>query len=50
MATAGERNKMIKHLEKKGYDPTLIEALAQFTVEISRYQNYRRVFKNLVES
>jgi len=42
MATAGERNKVIKILDKKGYDPTLIEDPAPFTVEISRYKEVRR--------
>jgi hypothetical protein len=31
MATAGERNKIMKLLDKKGYDPTLIEDSAPFT-------------------
>jgi hypothetical protein len=31
MATAGERNKIMKLLNKKGYDPTLIEDSAPFT-------------------
>lgn len=50
MATAGERNKVMKILDKKGYDPTLIEDPAPFTVEISRYQKYGELLKNSVES
>ncbi|MCX9012803.1 MAG: hypothetical protein OIN66_17005 [Candidatus Methanoperedens sp.] len=50
MATAGERNKVMKILEKRGYDPTLIEDPAPFTVEISRYQKYGELLKNSVES
>jgi hypothetical protein len=50
MATAGERNKVMKLLDKKGYDPTLIEDPAPFTVEISRYQKYGELLKNSVES
>ncbi len=38
MPTAGERNKVMKLLEKKGYDPVLIEDPAPFTVEISKNQ------------
>jgi hypothetical protein len=34
----------------KGYDPTLIEDPAPFTVEISRYQKYGELLKNSVES
>jgi hypothetical protein len=50
MATAGERNKVMKLLDRKGYAPTLIEDPAPFTVEISRYQKYGELFKNSVES
>lgn len=38
MATAGERNRRMKLLDRKGYDPTLIYDPAPFTVEINRYQ------------
>jgi hypothetical protein len=50
MATAGERNKVMKFLDRKGYDPTIIEDPAQFTVEIGRYQKYGELLKNSVES
>ncbi|MDP3103801.1 MAG: hypothetical protein Q8M95_04245 [Candidatus Methanoperedens sp.] len=50
MATAGERNKVMKLLDRKGYDPTLIEYPAPFTVEIGRYQKYSELLKNSVES
>ncbi len=50
MPTAGERNKVMKLLDVKGYDPTLIEDPAPFTVEISRYQKYGELLKNSVES
>ncbi len=47
---AGERNKVMKLLDMKGYDPTLIEDPAPFTVEISRYQKYGELLKNSMES
>jgi hypothetical protein len=50
MATAGERNKVMKLLDKKGYDPNLIEDPAPYTIEISRYQKYGELLKNSVES
>ncbi len=50
MPTAGERNKVMKLLDMKGYDPNLIEDPAPFTVEISRYQKYGELLKNSVES
>ncbi|MCE8429530.1 MAG: hypothetical protein J5U19_14225 [Candidatus Methanoperedens sp.] len=40
----------MKLLDMKGYDPTLIEDPAPFTVEINRYQNYGELLKNSVES
>ncbi len=50
MATIGERNKVMKLLDRKGYDPTLIDDAAPFTVEISRYQKYGELLKNSVEN
>lgn len=50
MATSGERNKVMEILEKKGYDPTLIEYPAPFTVKISRHQKYGELLKNSVEN
>ncbi len=47
---AGERNKVMKLLDMKGYDPTLIEDPVPFTVEISRNQKYGELLKNSVES
>ena len=50
MATAGKRNKVMKLLERKGFDPNIIEDAAPFTVEIGKYQNYGELLKNSVES
>ncbi len=50
MATAGERNKVMKLLDRKGYDPTLIEDPAPFTVEIGKYQKYGELLKNSIEN
>ncbi|VVB94397.1 Uncharacterised protein [uncultured archaeon] len=50
MATAGERNKVMKILDMKGYDPTMIEDSAPYTVEISKYAKYGELLKNSVES
>jgi hypothetical protein len=36
MPTVGERNKVMKFLDMKGYDPTLIEDPALYTVEINK--------------
>ncbi len=50
MATVGERNKVMKMLDRKGYDPTVIEDPAPFTVEIGKYQKYGELLKNSVEN
>ncbi|MFA4935244.1 MAG: hypothetical protein WC568_05350 [Candidatus Methanoperedens sp.] len=50
MATTGERNKIMKFLDMKGYDPTIIENPAPYTVEISKYTKYGELLKNSVES
>jgi len=50
MASAGARNKVMKLLDKKGFDPNIIEDPAPFTVEIGKYQNYGELLKNSIES
>jgi hypothetical protein len=50
MASAGARNKVMKFLDRKGFDPNIIEDAAPFTVEIGKYQNYGELLKNSVES
>ncbi len=50
MPTSGERNKVMKLLDRKGYDPTLIEDPTPYTVEISKGQKYSELLKNSVEN
>ena len=50
MATVGERNKVMKLLDRNGYDPTIIEDPAPYTIEISKSQKYGELLKNSVES
>jgi len=50
MATAGERNKVMKILDMKGYDPNLIEDTVPYTVEIGKYQKYSELLKNSVDN
>jgi hypothetical protein len=38
MAKVGERNKVMKILDRKGYDSNIIEDVAPYTVEIGKYQ------------
>ncbi|HWR26496.1 MAG TPA: hypothetical protein VN316_01320 [candidate division Zixibacteria bacterium] len=50
MATVGERNKVMKLLDRKGFDPNIIEDPAPYTVEGGKYQKYGELLKNSVES
>ena len=50
MSTVGERNKVMKLLDMRGYDLTLIEDPAPFTVETSRSKKYIELLKNSVEN
>ncbi len=50
MPTAGERNKVMRLLDRKGYDPTIMEDPAPYTVEISKGQKYGELLKNSVDS
>jgi hypothetical protein len=50
MPTVGERNKVMKLLDRKGYDPNLIEDPAPYTVEIGKYQKYDELLKNSVDN
>ncbi len=50
MPTSGERNKVMKLLDRKGYDPTIIEDPELYTVEVSRGQKYGELLKNSIES
>ena len=50
MASAGARNKVMKLLDRKGFDPTIIEDPAPYMVEIGKYQNYGELLKNSIES
>ncbi len=50
MSTVGERNKVMKILDMKGFDPTIIDDPAPYTVEIGRYQKYGELLKNSIEN
>ena len=50
IATAGARNKVMKLLDRKGFDPNIIEDAAPYTVEIGKFQKYGELLKNSIES
>ena len=50
MNTAAERNKVMKLLDNKGYDPTVIEDATPYTVEVNRYEKYGELLRNAVDN
>jgi len=40
----------MKLLDRKGFDPNIIEDPDSYTVEISKYQKYGELLKNSIES
>jgi hypothetical protein len=50
MVKAGVRNKVMKLLDRKGYDSNIIEDVALYIVEIGNYQNYGELLMNSIES
>ncbi|MDG6219421.1 MAG: hypothetical protein QCI00_08270 [Candidatus Thermoplasmatota archaeon] len=47
--TAGERNKIMKLLWSKGYEPILVEDFQEYMVKIDRYKKYGDILKNSIE-
>src|SRR4030065_2295689 len=50
MTSAGARNKVMKLLDRKGFDPNIIEDAAPYIVEIGKYQNFSELLKNSVDN
>ena len=49
LGTVGERNKIIKYLEKKGFEYVLIEDASDYTVKIERFKKYAAILKNSID-
>ena len=47
-ATVGERNKIMKYLERKGFELALIEDPSDYTVKIDRSKKYATILKNSI--
>jgi hypothetical protein len=47
--SAGERNKIIKLLLSKGYEPIPVDDFQGYIVKIDRYEKYGDILKNSVE-
>jgi hypothetical protein len=50
LENVGERNKVIKYLEDKGFEPVPIEDPAAYTVKIDRFKKYAPILKNSIHS
>ena len=49
LKTIGERNKVMKYLEEKGFKPVLIEDPSNYTVKIDRFKKYAAILKNSID-
>jgi len=47
--TAGERNKIMKLLWSRGFEPVLVKDFNEFMVKIDRYKKYGDILKNSIE-
>ncbi|MCW3133942.1 MAG: hypothetical protein N2V78_06410 [Methanophagales archaeon] len=50
LKNVGERNKVMKYLEGKGFKTTLIEDTSEYTVKIDRFKKYAPILKNSIDS
>jgi hypothetical protein len=49
LGTVGERNKIIKYLEKKGFKTVLVEDASDYTVKVDRFKKYAAILKNSID-
>ena len=49
LGTVGERSKVTKYLEEKGFEPVLIEDTSDYTVKIDRFKKYTAILKNSID-
>jgi hypothetical protein len=50
LKNVGERNKVMKYLEEKGFETSLIEDTSEYTVKIDRFKKYAPILKNSIDS
>ena len=50
LKNVGERNKVMKSFEEKGFETTLIEDTAEYTVKIDRFKKYAPILRNSIDS
>jgi hypothetical protein len=49
LPSVGERNKIMKYLYRKGFDPILIEDASDYTVTMDRFKNYAPILRNSID-
>jgi len=49
LPTVGERNKIMKYLYRKGFDPILIEDASDYTVTMDRFKKYAAILRNSID-
>ena len=50
LKNVGERDKVMKDLEEKRFETTLIEDTSDYTVKIDRFKKYAPILKNSIDS
>lgn len=50
LKNVGERNKVMKYLEEKGFGTVTIEDTSEYTVKIDRFKKYAPILKNSIDS
>ena len=45
LLTFGERNKIMKYLDRKGFEPELIEDLSEYTVTLAVFKRYATILR-----
>ena len=50
LKNVGERNKVMKYLEEKGFETVTIEDTSDYTVKIGRFKKYAPILKNSIDS
>ncbi len=50
LKNVGERNKVMKYLEEKGFETVTIEDTSEYTVKIDRFKKYAPILKNSIDS
>jgi hypothetical protein len=49
LPSVGERNKIMKYLYRKGFDPILIEDASDYTVTMDRFKKYAPILRNSID-